>query len=151
MNFSNITKIKNPWIHILYWVFVIVILTLIFGRSWGNITHAFYFVSMLLPVVLGTSYFFNYVIVSKYLLKNKIFRFILYTYYLFVISLYLQMLVLTFSFVFLVNYNMGNIDPNANSIILLAVVMYIVVFIGSFLLLLQQLQDKKIIIDKLQN
>ncbi len=144
-------RFKNPWIHILYWIFVIVILTVIFGRSWGNTVHAFYFVSMLLPVVLGTSYFFNYVLVVKYLLKQKIFRFFLYTFYLLVVSLYLQILVLTFSFVFMVNYNMGMLGLNANSTILLASVMYILVFIGSFLMLLQQLQEKRTVIEQLSH
>lgn len=50
-------KIKNPWYHIIYWLIVIITLALVFGRSWGNNIAAVFFVSMLLPVVLGTSYF----------------------------------------------------------------------------------------------
>lgn len=49
------------------------------------------------------------------------------------------MLVLTFSFVYLANLNWEGMDPNAKDTILLAFVMYSVVFAGSFLMMLQQL------------
>ncbi len=59
-------KSSNPYLHVAYWMVVILTLTLVFGLSWGNNLAAFYFVSMLLPIVLGTSYFFNYILVPGY-------------------------------------------------------------------------------------
>lgn len=133
------SKISNPYFHILFWIIVFVILTAVFGRSWGNNLPAFYFISMLLPVVMGTSYFFNYYLVPQFLLKKKYFWFGLYFFYTLVISLYLEMLVLTFSFIYLANYDLGKMGPNSSDILLLAVVMYLVVFFSSFLLMVQQL------------
>ena len=49
---------------------------------------------------MGTSYLFNFYLVPKYLLSKKYGWFALYFFYLLVISLYLQMWILMFSFMF---------------------------------------------------
>lgn len=144
-------KSSNPSYHIAYWIFVIVVLTMIFGLSWGNKMAAFYFISMLLPVVLGTSYFFNYVLVLRFFLKRKFVRFILYSLYTVIISLYLEMIVLMFSFIYLGNFSFQKFNPNASDSILLAVVLYLLVFIGSALLMAKQIQENKSTIKKLIN
>nr|WP_321406036.1 LytTR family DNA-binding domain-containing protein [uncultured Carboxylicivirga sp.] len=136
-------KSSNPYYHILYWLFVVFILTIIFGRSWGNNTAALFFVSMLLPIVLGTSYFFNYVLVPKYYLKKKYLKFGLYTFYMFVVSLYLESIVIMFSFIYLGNFNFHNLAPNSFDTLLLAVVMYLLVFLGSFLLMARQIKERE--------
>jgi two-component system, LytTR family, response regulator LytT len=139
MNF----RISNPFYHVMFWLVVTGILTLIFGRSWGSGINSFYFVSMLLPVVMGTSYFFNYYLVPNFLLKKKYFFFALHMIYMVVISLYLQMIVIFFSFVYLANFNFSEMGLNSGDVIMLAVVMYLVVFVGSFLVMLQQLAERQ--------
>ncbi len=67
------SRITNPVYHILFWLVVTTILVMVFGRSWNNNLHAFYFITLLLPVVMATSYFFNYYLVPYFLLKKKIF------------------------------------------------------------------------------
>lgn len=129
--------------HIIYWAFVLLFLTVLFGRSWNNNLAAFYFIAMLLPIVLGTSYFFNYYLVPRFLLKKEYFRFGLYTFYALVVSLYLETIVLMFSFIYLGNFSFHNLNPNASDTLILAVVLYFLVFLGSFLLLLQQVGDHK--------
>ncbi len=136
-------KISNPYYHILFWLVVVTILTLVFGRSWGSGLKAFYFISLLLPVVMGTSYFFNYYLVPEFLLKKKFVWFALYFFYTLIISLYLQMLVLTFAFVYLANFSWNGMDPNSADTILLAFVMYSIVFVGSFLVMMQQLAERQ--------
>src|SRR6056297_3954513 len=135
-----IKKSKNPYYHISYWIFVVLILSFTFGRSWGNNRAAFFFVCMLLPIVLGTSYFFNYVLVPKYYLKKKYAKFAFYTFCTAVISVYLEMIVLVISFVYLVNLSYQNLSPNATQIVLLAVILYLLVFIGSFSLMMRQIK-----------
>ncbi len=136
-------KSTNPYYHIFYWFFVIAILTMVFGMSWGNNVAAFFFITMLLPVVLGTSYFFNYVLVPRYLMKKKYFWFGLYSFYTVVVSLYLEMFVLMFAYMYLGHFSFRILDPNASDIILLAVVMYLLVFIGSFLLMIRQIKENQ--------
>jgi hypothetical protein len=111
----------------------------VFGKSWGNRIAAFYFISLLLPVVMGTSYFFNYYLVPRFLLTRKYAWFALYFFYTLVVSLYLEMLVLIFSFIYLANFKLTQMDPHSSDTILLAVVLYMVVFFCSFSLMVQQL------------
>lgn len=142
-------KSSNPLYHILYIIFVFLTLMLVFGRSWGNKMAAFYFISMLLPVVLGTSYFFNYVLVPRFYLKKKYFRFGLYTLYTFIISLYLETIVLLFSLIYMANYSFRNMSPNASDAMMLALVLYLLVFLGSFLLMARQIKEEQQIIQHL--
>lgn len=140
---------SNPYTHITYWIIVVLVLTLVFGRSWGNNTAAFFFIGMLLPIVLGASYFFNYVLVPKYLLKKKYVRFAFYSLYTVVVSLYLVMIVLMFSFIYLGNFNFSNLGPNASDTILLAVVLWLLVFVGGLLLMVRQIKENRLVIQQL--
>ncbi len=142
-------KSSNPWYHIIYWVIVIITLSLVFGGSWSNNLAAFFFVVMLLPVVLGTSYFFNYYLVPNFFLKRKYLKFGLYLFYTIVVSLYLETLVLLFSFVYFVNLDINVMGPNAYATILLGVVMYLLVFLGSFLLMARQITENQAVIKEL--
>lgn len=132
-----------------YWIFVVLILSLTFGFSWGNNRAAFFFVSMLLPVVIGTSYFFNFVLVPKFYLTKRYARFAFYTFCTAVISAYLEMLVLLFSYIYLVNFHYENISPKAADIYFLAVILYLLVFIGSFLLMMRQIIENRQVIQQL--
>ena len=133
------SKTSNPVFHVFFWLFITIVFTLVFGHSWGSRVQAFYFISLLLPVVMGTSYFFNYFLVPRFLLTKKYYWFALYFLYTIVVSLYFEMWVLTFSFMYLVNFEIYQIAPNSRDTLLLAVVLYLVVFSSSFLLMVQQL------------
>ena len=142
-------KTENPSYHIAYWIFVILVLSRVFGFSWGNNSAAFFFVSMLLPIVLGTSYFFNYALVPKYYLTKKYAKFAFYSFCTAVISVYLEMMVLLFSFVYMGELNYEYLNPNAAQILLLAIVQYLLVFIGSFLLMMNQITENRQVIQQL--
>ena len=153
LNLTNkLMQMKNKshiFSYIIYSGIVVLVLTLVFGRSWGNTTAAFFFVSMLLPIVLGTSYLFNYFLVPKFLLKKKYVKFTLYSLYTAIISLYLEMIVLLFSFVYINNFNFNNLAPNASDSILLAVILYLLVFVGMFFLMVHQIKESRLVIQQL--
>ncbi|TKG89026.1 LytTR family transcriptional regulator [Puteibacter caeruleilacunae] len=142
-------KSKNPYYHIAYWIFVVLVLTLAFGSSWGNGKAAFFFVSMLLPIVLGTSYFFNYVLVPKFYLTKRYGRFALYSFYTAIVSVYLETIILVFSYVYMVNLSYLSLSPNASKIVLLAVTLYFLVFVGSFILMMHQITENRQLIQQL--
>lgn len=121
--------------HVAFWVGAIMLLTLIFGSSYDSYADPFFFVLMLLPVVVGTSYFFNNYLVPKFLLKKKIFKFILYSFYMLIISLFLEMVIITLAFILLANYQYENMIPLASNAIVLAITLYCVVFLFGFLML----------------
>ena len=115
---------SNIIYHLGYWILVIMVLIFIFGLSWKNNLAALYFICMLLPVVLGTSYFFNYFLVPRYFFQKKYLEFSLYSIYTLVISLYLESIVLILSLIYLGKFSFENLGPNASETILLGVLMY---------------------------
>jgi hypothetical protein len=98
---------------------------------------------MLLPVVVGTCYFFNLYLVPLFLLKKKYFRFGLYSVYMIVLSLYLEMIVIILSFIILANYSANNMSPVSSDVFVLAALLYLIVFIFSFTLLIREFFQKE--------
>ena len=121
--------------HIFFWIGVTILLTGIFGQVFESFTLSFYFVAMLLPVAVGTSYFFNYFLVPHFLLKKRYGKFSLYLVYLLIVSSWLEMWVMTGSFILLADLNYANLGPVAGNIFILAIVLYFIVFLKAFLLL----------------
>ncbi|MEM6830730.1 MAG: LytTR family DNA-binding domain-containing protein [Bacteroidota bacterium] len=137
--------------HALYWLVVLLFLTLFFGQNWENPLLAFYFSSLLLPIVIGTTYFFNSYLVPRYLFTGKHVAFALYLGYMIVISLYLEMLVVIFSFVVIANYKMETMSIMSSSILILGMTLYLIVFITSFIRLVVQIRKKTQQIESLQH
>ena len=98
--------------HLQFWIAIGIILTLVFGLTYNELEKAFFFVSFLMPVAIATSYFFNYFLVPVYLLKGFYVRFFIYLLYTIIVSLYLEMMVVTFSFIVLANYNIRRFTFN---------------------------------------
>lgn len=119
--------------HIVLWLGVVLLLTLVFGRSYESYADSFYFVCMLLPVIAATTYAFNYYLVPNYLLKEKYFKFSLYFFYVLVISLNLEMLVITGAFIILAEYNYANLNPVTADVFVLTTTMYAIVLAVAFI------------------
>lgn len=128
-------RVRN---HILFWFITITILTGIFSKVFESFVLSFYFVAMLLPVVVGTSYFFNFFLVPRYLLKKRYTKFSLYLVYLLIISTWLEMWVVMGSFILLADLNYENLSPAVTNVFLLAVILYFIVFLTAFLLLIKR-------------
>lgn len=124
--------------HTLFWLLIVALLTLIFGNSYTNYGEPFFFVSMLIPVIVSTTYFFNDYLVPRYLFRRKTATFILYSCYLLIISLYLEMVVVIVAFVLLAHYRYDHMLPLSTDIPVLAVILYCVVFLYSFISLARQ-------------
>lgn len=136
--------------HIIFWVLVVLLLTAVFTPSFSSISEGVYFISMLLPVVLGTCYFFNYYLVPQFLLKRRYVNFLLYSFYMLIVSLYLEMVVIMLSFIFLAKYSYNNMSPVSSDVLVLAVTLYFVVFLFSFILLIRRNLHKEITINQLE-
>jgi len=137
--------------HILFWTVAASILVAVFGSTYGDYVKSFYFVTFLLPVAMATSYFFNYHIVPQFLLKKKYKRFTLYTIYTIVVSLYLEMIVITISFIVLANYNYGELSPIMTNIFVLGFSIYLIVLIKAFYLLYRRFTEKEIRLNQLED
>lgn len=135
--------------HILFWILAGLILVVGFGNSYGDYIKSFYFVTFLLPVAMATSYFFNYYLVLKYLLEQNYVRFTIYTIYTIIVSLYLEMVVVTISFVVLANYNYDQLDPMMTNIFVLGFAVYLIVLIKAFYLLFLRVKNNEFKVQQL--
>ncbi len=135
--------------HILFWVLVTVVMIIGFGSTFDDYSKTFFFVTFLMPVAMATSYFFNYFLVPRYLLRKRMFRFILYTVYTVIASFFLQMVVITLSFIVIANYNFREMEPVMTNIFLLALTIYLIVFFKAFVLLYRRNLNHEFRVEKL--
>lgn len=123
--------------HIIFWVVVHTGLTMVFTRWFGGAVEAFYYVSLLLPVVIGTSYFFNYFLVPRYLFRRKFLKFSIYSFYMLVVSLCLEMLASVVAMLIIIHFRINEVGPLVTDVFTLALILYFVVFFKSFILLMK--------------
>lgn len=139
--FGAVVRMEKIQSHIIFWIVVTALLTAVFGKVFDSFILSFYFVSMLLPVAIGTSYLFNYLLVPRYLFRKRYWKFALYFGYLLVISTYLEMWVITGSFVLLADLNYNNLSPVVTNIFVLAVILYFIVFLHAFVMLMKRYSE----------
>ncbi len=137
-------------LHVIYWTVVLLFLVLFFGQNWESHLLAFYFSCLLLPIVMGTTYFFNQFLVPQYLFVGRYWTFALYSFYMLVVSLYLEILVALYSFVMLANYNLKVMGVESTSVLYLGVTLYLIVFLTSFIRLVIQLKNKSNLVETLE-
>lgn len=122
---------------VFFWIITSMVLILVFGKSYKGYANSFYFVTFLLPVIIGTSYMFTSYLVPAFLLKKKYFKFWLYTFYTVIVSLNLEMLVITLAFAVLANYQYEHMIPASKNVFGLAITMYFIVLVKAFALILK--------------
>ena len=123
--------------HIIFWILVYGSLTLIFANWFDGHVEAFYYVSLLLPVVIGTSYFFNYFLVPRYLFTRKFLQFGLYFFYMLVVSLCLELMVSIIAMLVVMYYGINKTGALVTDVFTLAVILYFIVLFKSFILLIK--------------
>jgi len=99
--------------------------------------EAFYYVALLLPVVIGTSYFFNYYLVPRYLFTRKFMQFGLYSFYMIVVSLCLELLASVVAMLVIIYFGINETGPLVTDVFTLAVILYFIVLFKSFILLIK--------------
>lgn len=137
--------------HLMYWAAVQLFLALFFGQSWNSFSLGFFFSAFLLPIVAGTTYFFNYFLVPRYLFPGYYGSFTLYFFYTLVVSLYLEMLVILFSFAVIANYQLNVMSITSTSIYMLGITLYLIVFVTSFIRLIIQYKEKVKQVELIEN
>lgn len=121
-----------------FWITTFIVLTLSFGRSYGGYAQSFYFVAFLFPVILGTSIFFNSHLIPRYLLKKKYLKFVQFSVYTLIFSVYFEILVITLSLVVFANYQYNQMNPKTTDIVLITVIMYLLVFLNTIVVVLNE-------------
>ena len=127
----------KAWHHIVFWILVYGLLTLIFRDWFGGSMESFYYVSLLMPVIIGTSYFFNYFLVPRYLFTRRFFLFGLYTFYMFVVSVCLEMLAAISALLLIIYYGINENAILFTDVFAMAGILYFIVLFTSFILLVK--------------
>ena len=124
------TRWHAPLGHLLFWGAVLGFFVLYFGREAESYTQSLLFVALLLPVAMATTYFLTGVLVPRYLLAGRYGHFALYAVYTLIVSVYLELVVLVVSFIFLADYQVSAMNPATLDIFGLVVGLYVVVFVA---------------------
>lgn len=127
----------KSWHHIVFWIAVYGLLTIVFTDWFGGAMEAFYYVSLLIPIIIGTSYFFNYFLVPRYLFKRRFFLFGLYSFYMLVVSLCLEMVAAILALLLIIYYGINENAVLFTDLFSMAGILYFVVLLTSFILLLK--------------
>lgn len=127
----------KTWHHIFFWILVYGLLTIIFREWFGGSMEAFYYVSLLMPVIMGTSYFFNYFLVPRYLFTRRFFLFGLYTFYMLVVSVCLEMLAAISALLLIIYYGVNENAILFTDVFAMAGILYFIVLFTSFILLVK--------------
>ena len=136
MNVSRFMNSRFILLHMLFWVGVWFFYVYFFSYNANDTNYVTWFSSFLLPVTMVTTYFVVYYLIPNYLLSKKYWLFTLYCIYTLIISTYLILITIFASLVFLSNLNIKEMPPMSKNYIFILILVYLVVFIVSFVNLL---------------
>jgi sensor histidine kinase YesM len=143
--------VKKRWlIHGLFWLLILFIYGIFFGRKNNNYNQTIFFVGLLMPVTVVTTYFFNYWLIPRYLLRGKYLVFIIYSCYTLIASLFLEMLVALLTFLIMAQLNIAKMSPASVDIFFLLASLLMVVFFAIAIKILLHWRQSKEDYQKLQ-
>ena len=136
---------RRRWaVHVMFWVLILLLYVVFFGRKNSNYIQTFFFVGLLMPVTVGATYFLNYYLVPRFLMKERYAFFLLYFIYTLIGAIFLEMVVAMLTFIVMAEIQIRNMSPASFDIFFLLVSLLMVVFLGvSIKLLLHWRQSKE--------
>lgn len=122
---------KHRWvIHIFFWMLILVFYVVFFGRKNSNYLQTFFFVGLLMPVTIGTTYFLNYFLVPRYLMKERYGFFLLYFTYTLIGSIFMEMMIAMLTFIVMAEARINDMSPASVDIFFLLTSLLMVAFLG---------------------
>lgn len=150
--FEWIGQRKSRWLlHLLFWLAVLLFYTVFFGYQNVSYKITFSFVIVLLPVTIITTYFLNYELIPNYLLQKRYANFFLYFVYTLIVSFYIEMVTVIGIFIAVAEMKMEELHPSNTNAIFLIAGMYMVVFLGAAIKLVNQYNTNQVEIQKLKS
>ncbi len=117
-------------VHLFFWIAVLVFYGVFFGRRNSNYVQTFFFVGLLMPVTIATTYFLNYYLLPRYLMKERYGFFILYFIYTLIGSLFLEMMVAMLTFIVMAEVKIRDMSPASFDIFFIMTSLLMVIFSG---------------------
>jgi LytS/YehU family sensor histidine kinase len=144
-NWMDYLFTRQRWvIHIFFWLIVLAFYVIFFGRKNSNYLQTLFFVGLLMPITIFTTYFLNYYLVPNYLMKERYAYFATYFIYALIGSLFLEMLISALTFIMIAELNIHDMSPaSIDLFFLLASLLMVVFFAMGIKMLLHWRQSKE--------
>jgi hypothetical protein len=124
--------------HIAYWLIAGAFLVIFTGDRGPDILPNSVIVLLILPVAVGTSCLFNYFLIPRYLWKEKYAIFLLYSAFTVILSLWITMMVVLGTFIFLAEYQLQRLTPVTSNVLILGVALYFLILMNVLLFLMRR-------------
>jgi len=147
-------KVKtNPYIlkplkrtlrHIVFWSFIVILFTSIFGVGNTIDMNVFYFSLFLMPVTIGATYVSIYKLLPDYLLTKRYFLFTLYSSYTLIISVFGAVFSIFYALAFLTEFKFEKMTVlSKSSVFVITSICLVVIVVSAFKLLKLNLKQSK--------
>jgi len=117
-------------LHLIYWIVVVLFLSLFFGHFNRDSYNSFFYVCLQLPIVVLTTYAINYWLVPLFLFRKKYYQFICFLAATIVVSLWMNSLLSIYTFITIWEFDMGRMPGTTFDLFFISAGMYLVVLIG---------------------
>jgi hypothetical protein len=130
-------KIGQVLLHLLFWIGVLFFYTNFFEVDNATYKDTLKFSLFLMPITIATTYVATYKLIPDYLITKQYWRFILYSGYTFIISLYLLFVSIFFSLIYISNFEYADMNPLTKNILFVMTAVYLIVIVVSAFKLLK--------------
>ncbi len=127
---DNVITRKRWLLHVMFWVAILLLYGIFFGRRNNNYLQTLFFVGLLMPVVIAATYFFNYYLIPRFIIAGRYRLFILYSCYTILTALFLEMMVALLTFLVMAELRVHNMSPASVDIFFLLSSFLVVLFLG---------------------
>jgi sensor histidine kinase YesM len=123
--------VKRRWvIHLFFWLAVFLFYIIFFGRKNSNYIQTSFFVGLLMPVTIGTTYFLNYRLVPLFLMKGRYGFFLLYSVYTLIGSVLLELTIALVTYIVMADLQSKNMSPASMDLVFMLTSLLMIVFLG---------------------
>ncbi len=136
MNRAIKIKPKTILFHVLFWIGVWFFYFYFFSYNSSDKVYITWFSGCLLPVTMMVTYFVVYFLIPRYLLAKRYGKFALYSFYTFVFSSYIIVLVIYGCLIFLLSFNISVMPPMSKNFLFILLLVYLVAGVVSFVTVL---------------
>lgn len=135
---------RHRWaVHTFFWMLVLGVYVIFFGRQNSNYLQTLFFVGLLMPVTICTTYYLNYFLVPRFLLHERYGLFLLYFLYALILSVFLEMIIVVITFILIARLQIKNMSPASIDFFFLMASLLMVVFLSVAIKLLLHWRKSK--------
>lgn len=128
--FDGLFERRRWLLHIVFWCGVLGFYVAFFGRKQSNYSQTFFFVGLLMPITIATTYLLNYYLVPHYLMRERYLKFLLYTFYVILGSVFLEMTVALLTFLVIAGLRIHAMSPASFDLVFILSSLLLVAFLG---------------------